>query len=175
MESSIVNTVLIAIVVILCVILIAGTIAYSRQRLMLKPLTPKSIQQILSNIGIVNEYNIARKTIIMEIPGCGYEVDCNALPYVIFIRIHLGIVDEEQNMKDLFEVAATTMTSELSMVKAVVEKEYIQFYIAAPERNYANLEQNMEFYIQQLIKASQRCREIFDTLKDEISKTECNE
>lgn len=175
MESSIVNTVLIAIVVILCVILIAGTIAYSRQRLMLKPLTPKSIQKILSNIGIINEYNIAQKTIIMEIPYCEYEVDCNALPYAIFVRVYFGIVDEKQNMKNLFEVAATTMTSELSMVKAVVEKEYIQFYIAAPERNYANLEQNMEFYIQQLIKASQRCREIFDTLKDEISKTECNE
>lgn len=49
--------------------------------------------------------------------------------------------------------------------------EFMAYWISSR----TNLEHNMEFYIQQLIKASQRCREIFDTLKDKISKTECNE
>lgn len=163
--------------IVLCVfaIIVIGAILYSKQRDKLKPLTHKSIQKILDDNCFSNEYNAIHKTIVLNIPAYNFEIDCNVLPYAIFVRLYFGIAEEERHLSDLLEAAAATMSHELSMVKANVKEDSIQFYIAAPERNYANLEQNMEFYFQQLIKASQRCRELFDTLKDEISKTACNE
>ena len=100
------------------------------------------------------------------ISGEPYLVDTERLPQIFVVRDY-GVDTKKWEM-DLLKHAAHLMSDDLIMVKAIFFEDAqrcdLRFFVAALDRNYASLRDNLPRYINLIQEGRSRMAEIYDKL-----------
>jgi len=103
------------------------------------------------------------------ISGEPYLIDTERLPQIFVVR-DFGVDTKEWEM-DLLKHAAHLMSDDLIMVKAIFYEDAqrcdLRFFVAAMDRNYASLRENLPRYINLIHEGRNRMSEIYDNLVKE--------
>ena len=103
------------------------------------------------------------------ISGEPYLIDTERLPQIFVVR-DFGVDTKEWEM-DLLKHAAHMMSDDLIMVKAIfyedAQRGDLRFFVAAMDRNYASLRENLPRYINLIHEGRNRMSEIYDNLVKE--------
>lgn len=103
------------------------------------------------------------------ISGEPYLIDTERLPQIFVVR-DFGVDTKEWEM-DLLKHAAHLMSDDLIMVKAIFYEDAqrcdLRFFIAAMDRNYSSLRDNLTRYIGLIYEGKNRMNEIYENLVKE--------
>ena len=136
---------------------------YERYRL--EQLTCDGIAEAVRFNGFVPE--ILDDAVEFRVQGEKYLIDTERLPLFFLIKSYT-LNPEEWDM-DLMRQAAHTMSDRLAMVKATFSDEGtdISFFVAAHDRNYESLKENLSTYLRIIADGQHLLDEEYDRLVKE--------
>ena len=136
---------------------------YERYRL--EQLTNDGIAEAIRFNGYVPE--ILDDAVEFRVQGEKYLIDTERLPLFFLIKSYT-LNPEEWDM-DLMRQAAHTMSDRLAMVKATFSDEStdISFFVAAHDRNYESLKENLTTYLRIIADGQHLLDEEYDRLVKE--------
>lgn len=132
-----------------------------------EPLTIERVMEAVHFAGYVPEKD--EHWVRFMVSGELFLIDTERLPQVFIVRDYN--VDTKEWEMDLLKHAAHLMSDDLIMVKAIFFEDAqrcdLRFFVAAMDRNYSSLRDNLTRYIGLIYEGKNRMNEIYETLVKE--------
>ena len=132
-----------------------------------EPLTIEQVMEAVRFAGYVPEKD--EQWVRFMVSGELFLIDTERLPQIFVVRDYS--VDTKEWEMELLKHAAHLMSDDLIMVKAIFYEDAqrcdLRFFVAAMDRNYSSLRDNLTRYIGLIYEGKNRMNEIYESLVKE--------